>query len=236
MGTKENFFIKEGYQTNPVATFESEPGEYWTEKRIATTKLFQHYVYARAAKLFQANRFKTVADIGCGPAYKTRFFFQDISENITLIDQPTLKPVIDRFFPEANFVGIDLDNEQLKGGLKFDMVICSDVIEHLADPTNLLEIIKHVLNPGGIAIVSTPERDFRRGKQCMDSPNPQHVREWNKEEFKSLLEHHKFQVIDQKFDPQKIVSTGEYWISRALSPLYRRPKWSACQTAILTHK
>ena len=230
---KDNFFIKEGYQTNPVMTFESSPGDYWTDARIETTRDFQYYVYQRAQSIFKANGFKTIADIGCGPAWKTKHFFSGVAQKVTLVDQPTLLEVVNRFFPEAEFNGLNLEEDSWVASQKQDMIICSDVIEHLANPTNLLKMIRENLNPEGIAIISTPERDYRRGKEIMHSPNKQHVREWNAAEMKAYLESEGFEVIRQEFDPQKIVSGSKYRLSRMLQSVYRRPTWSACQSAIV---
>jgi 2-polyprenyl-3-methyl-5-hydroxy-6-metoxy-1,4-benzoquinol methylase len=40
----------------------------------------------------------------------------------------------------------------------FGLVLCSEVIEHVADPERALKTLYRILQPGGIAIVSTPQR------------------------------------------------------------------------------
>lgn len=44
----------------------------------------------------------------------------------------------------------------IEDGIKFDVVTCFEVIEHVDDPTKMLELIDQVLTPGGSVIVSTP--------------------------------------------------------------------------------
>lgn len=63
----------------------------------------------------------------------------------------------------------------------FDAVVCSDVIEHLSKPEILLNEIRRILKPEGIAIISTPIRfTHHPSDDC-------HVQEWFVEEFEALI-------------------------------------------------
>ena len=54
-------------------------------------------------------------------------------------------------------VQVDLDNEELPFPADcFDFVLCAEVIEHVFDPGRLLSEIRRVLEPGGLAIITTP--------------------------------------------------------------------------------
>ena len=64
----------------------------------------------------------------------------------------------------------------------FDIVVCSDVIEHLKYPQKLLEEIKRILKPGGKALISTPIRFTEKPLDLM------HVVEWYPEEFREMVE------------------------------------------------
>jgi 2-polyprenyl-3-methyl-5-hydroxy-6-metoxy-1,4-benzoquinol methylase len=48
--------------------------------------------------------------------------------------------------------------ESLDVERKFDFVLCTEVIEHTEDPARVIHNIKDVLNPGGLAIISLPNR------------------------------------------------------------------------------
>jgi hypothetical protein len=70
--------------------------------------------------------------------------------------------------------------------LKADLVICSDVIEHIKDPDTLLRFISSMQSR--LIILSTPERNAIAGSNDYGPPaNPSHYREWNAPEFKKYL-------------------------------------------------
>jgi 2-polyprenyl-3-methyl-5-hydroxy-6-metoxy-1,4-benzoquinol methylase/glycosyltransferase involved in cell wall biosynthesis len=47
---------------------------------------------------------------------------------------------------------------------KYDVVICTEVIEHSADPDKLIKDIKSVLKPGGTLLLSTPKGHWFQGQ------------------------------------------------------------------------
>ncbi|PZU05732.1 MAG: hypothetical protein DI606_19175 [Sphingobium sp.] len=69
-----------------------------------------------------------------------------------------------------------------------DVLVCSDVIEHLPDPRPLLDFLRSAYARGALVITSTPERILVRGSDHMGPPpNPAHVREWSLPEYRSML-------------------------------------------------
>lgn len=68
---------------------------------------------------------------------------------------------------------------------KADLVVCADVIEHVADPDALMRFIARVAKDR--VVISTPDRDLvyaGRTRYRFGPPaNPAHVREWNMDEF-----------------------------------------------------
>ena len=82
----------------------------------------------------------------------------------------------------------DIDNPSLVFKDTFDLIIVSDVIEHLVNPDKLLDYIKQHSNRDTYIIVSTPERDVIHGKKSIGPPrNRAHVREWNRTEFRNYF-------------------------------------------------
>jgi len=59
---------------------------------------------------------------------------------------------------KPGWVAANLDNDLPFRSDEFDLVLLLEVIEHLADIPHMLREISRVLAPGGIAIVTTPNR------------------------------------------------------------------------------
>jgi SAM-dependent methyltransferase len=70
----------------------------------------------------------------------------------------------------------------------FDAVVFLQTIEHVADPTAVLEHLKVLLADGGVAYVSTPNVLTLAPPGAGKSGNPWHLREYRSEEFRALCE------------------------------------------------
>jgi SAM-dependent methyltransferase len=51
--------------------------------------------------------------------------------------------------------------EDIPGNLRFDIVVASDVIEHMANPMNLIEKLSKVMSEDGVLIITTGDADNR---------------------------------------------------------------------------
>ena len=87
----------------------------------------------------------------------------------------------------------------------FDVVTSFELIEHLPDVEGYLAEVQRVLKPQGVFVVSTPNRpvyaEHRRG-----DANPFHIREWDFNEFASLLRRY-FRFV-QVFGESHLPSVG----------------------------
>jgi SAM-dependent methyltransferase len=95
----------------------------------------------------------TVADIGCGyNADLARSLFP--SSNLWLFDL-MINPALtsDRITPIEGTLPGSLASAP---NGHFDVVFCNNVLEHLADPSALLDQISRVLRPGGVAYINVP--------------------------------------------------------------------------------
>jgi 2-polyprenyl-3-methyl-5-hydroxy-6-metoxy-1,4-benzoquinol methylase len=63
----------------------------------------------------------------------------------------------------------------------FDGIVSTEVIEHVQQPLQLLEEIRRLLKPGGVAVISTPVRITQSPVDAM------HVQEWYPDEYQSLI-------------------------------------------------
>lgn len=227
-----NYFIKEDYVSRSIAnTYVADPNDYWTKKRISRSKRYQYHVYKKAIQVISSIRNCSFVDIGCGYPKKIELLIAPIISNITLIDQPSMASVINRDFPQWKFIPLNLEQCTSTHYGSFDCIVCSDVIEHLINPDPVLKLIRNIIKPNGIIIISTPERDILRGVNCLKSPHKEHVREWNTTEFIKYLTHSGLEIIDHKLLPQAKLTIFEDTLFKFISPP-ETPRYSGNQMVI----
>jgi trans-aconitate methyltransferase len=198
MGDPARYFIRDDYVENPVvATMDHLSGQkYWSARRVKAANYFQYEVYRYVEKLALRLRARKIVDIGCGVGTKLQRISERVPESdIYGIDQPSAIEYCQSNNKFGTWIADDFENP---GNVALpsdpDIIICSDVIEHVADPDLLLNYISAMSGPATHIVISTPERDRMRGTDCTHCPHPQHVREWNSQEFQSYVESRGFRV------------------------------------------
>jgi len=102
-----------------------------------------------------AERITSVADIGCGFGFALDFARTALGCRVRGIDRSALA---DR---GARVLGLDIvagyfESPQSLGGETFDVVLTSEVIEHVPDPNRFVRDVASILEPRGTAIFTTP--------------------------------------------------------------------------------
>lgn len=77
----------------------------------------------------------------------------------------------------------------------YDMILFSEIIEHLMNPLYALEACRDLLKPGGLMVVSTPLMLWHSG---ISYQSPHHVVEYRKDRFQRMLEFAGFEVVKYK--------------------------------------
>ena len=67
-----------------------------------------------------------------------------------------IKPLLSKI-DNLELIVDDLQNSQFKEN-SFDLALCSEVLEHVPEPQIALNTLYRILRPGGIAIVTTPQK------------------------------------------------------------------------------
>lgn len=162
------------------------------------TDEFQNDVYNYALDLANKNNLITVADVGCGSGYKLIKYFGIKSrfKTIGLEIEPTLSFLRDKY-PSYQWESSDLHSPPPIDTI--DIIICSDVIEHLSNPDILLNWLS--LINFKYLVISTPDRegasDIMKQISFLDDAesnrmgppsNPAHIREWSIYEYKLYLQ------------------------------------------------
>ena len=92
----------------------------------------------------------TVLDLGCGFGYLGRTC-AELGARVTYGDLEDLR--MDEL-KDAPFRQIDLNTADLGAVGEYDLVLCSNVLEHLAEPGHLLANMPALLKPGGVFYLS----------------------------------------------------------------------------------
>ncbi len=144
-----------------------------------------------------------VLDYGCGPGNLIEKLLQCDLKVAGLDFSPATKEfVTQRFCDNKNFTGAYEPKDLKSQAETFDAVIIIEVIEHLYDRQldELLNDVKTLLRPGGIAIFTTPNEEVLEDSYILCPVSGQlfhrwqHVRNWSSESVESCLTSHGFQI------------------------------------------
>jgi len=182
VGGRSTYFIHDGYEHR------SEP-QYFDA--TDSTDDWQAEVYRFAREIADQFNLKSVIDIGCGSGFKLLKYFRN---DATIgIDVPETCAVLRKRHPNRQWEISDFSSATTP---KADLVIASDVIEHLPDPDALLHYILRIAPR--YVILSTPDRNLLRVGTHNGPPlNPTHLREWSMAELHAYLS--EFMKIDEHF-------------------------------------
>jgi SAM-dependent methyltransferase len=125
---------------------------------------------------------KRVLDAGCGTGYGSELLAsQGAAEVLGVdVDADAIDSASRSDSRRATFAVADL--RELPADLgEFDVVVCFEVLEHIAEPEAALDRLAAVLRTGGILVVSSPNRDV------YPPGNPFHEHEFTPEELAESL-------------------------------------------------
>jgi SAM-dependent methyltransferase len=130
---------------------------------------------------------KEVLDIACGEGYGSNLL-QQVAARVTGVDiDPTAVGHAAAKYGRPNLTFLQGSCDAIPLADKaFDVVVSFETLEHHAKHTEMLSEIRRVLKPGGLLLISTPDR-----VNYSEQPgytNPFHVKELTRAEFRSLLE------------------------------------------------
>jgi SAM-dependent methyltransferase len=164
-----------------------QPGERFHPGEGTPENSYEHwhrYLWAR-----ELCRGKRVLDVACGEGYGS-FLFAAVARSVVGVDLSA--PAIERArqrYPAENLqfrVGrAEALTDQAQAS--FEVVVSFETIEHLAEAAQerFLDEVRRVLAPGGIFVVSTPDKETYAEE--LHQENEFHEREFTAAEFRAFL-------------------------------------------------
>jgi SAM-dependent methyltransferase len=107
-------------------------------------------------ELLERCRFESLLDVGCGNAELLRLInarfpgrkLAGADLSAVVVEQNA------KALPDMRFFVADIENKPLDG--TFDVVLCTEVLEHLDRPRDAMKHLANAVKPGGHLIVTTP--------------------------------------------------------------------------------
>lgn len=175
LGRKSRYGIAPGYRHRPTTLYfdDTENADEW-----------QREVYLTARDLMREEDLKTVCDVGCGSGYK---LVRILGEFETIgIDLPETIAKVRLRYPDRQWRSGSFESLQPP---RADLAICADVIEHVADPDELMRFLASI--GAQWVVISTPDRNLVYGGKGLyrfgPPANLAHVREWTQAEFNAYI-------------------------------------------------
>jgi O-antigen biosynthesis protein len=143
-----------------------------------SAELERHARYRWAARIAGAGK---VLDAGCGIGRGTACLATYAHEAIGVdISPAAIEEAKTAFGDQARFHEADVRHLPFGDG-EFDVVVCFEVIAHVLDTELVLDELHRVLRPGGMLLISSPNRDV------YPAGNPLHLREMTRDELEEHL-------------------------------------------------
>ena len=148
---------------------------YWFRRHLVVYEWIAQRVHGRR-----------VVDLACGEGYGSAVLARTATHVIGVDANPEAFEHARAKYGEVTFERTMI--ELWTGDV--DCVVFLQTIEHVQDPDALLDHVRELIAPDGVAYVSTPNVLTLAPKGAERSGNPWHVREYRPEEYRALCERH----------------------------------------------
>lgn len=145
---------------------------------------------------------------------------------------PTLIDLAKGRVPDGTFYVADIRDLSFIASQTIDNVLCTEVLEHIPDPTRCIEEFFRVLKPGGNLLITVPNltqevRPTWKKKPEMDSygikPVEYYHTAYNEDELRSMVSNYGFYIVDSGTIGHEVIFAES-----------KLPKWVRIVKRILT--
>ncbi len=135
-----------------------------------------------------------ILEVGCGLGYLTHALKTaghdirglDISSSAVEAAKQTYGPY---------YVCADVNVFPATTDERFDIIVMTEVVEHLEEPLAVLSSLRALLKPGGVALVSTPSKDFLPQSAVWRTDNPPvHLAWYSKTSLREMARRTQFRI------------------------------------------
>jgi len=147
-------------------------------------------------RLFKTRRISRILDVGCGTGDYLSFFENEKAKCVGIDISNYAISLLKNKFPSFEFHCID--GFDYRPSKKFDLILMTEVLEHIEDHEKFIDKIYSFLNKDGVFLISVPN-DPRLWSFADEQGN--HKRRYTKEGLISLL-------TKQGFKPEKVICYG----------------------------
>ena len=150
-----------------------------------------------AARCSAKARSKSVIDVGCGSGHLLAALLDRVSPRplttIGVDDAPQAIVRLTEVVPGARGIVASIyDLDKRLDQASFDLVLCTEVLEHLERPLEALEQLRRLRGPEGRLVVTVPDGEI--------DDYEGHVSFWSIDEFRMLLAHAGTATVDRLAD------------------------------------
>jgi 2-polyprenyl-3-methyl-5-hydroxy-6-metoxy-1,4-benzoquinol methylase len=182
----------------------------WKEIKIAVDSL-------------NLNSSAQILEIGCGRGWLTKKL--NSYGNVTGIEP--VEPVVKyarKLFPALDFYAATPSSYLLKfPARKFDLIVSTEVLEHVEDKLTFVKEIHQLLKPGGFLVITTPRLEYYQESISAFGGDPnQPVEDWvSEDQIKDLFLKSNLKIIDKKFffplpNIEREVLITQLWVGRKI--------------------
>lgn len=173
----------------------------WSKKGVISYEHIHRYAFA---SLF--TRGKKVLDLASGEGYGSHMLSL-VAKSVTgiEIDEQAVEHAKRKYASEKlSFLAASIEKVPIEGERIYDVIVCFEAIEHVAEHNKVMSEVKRLLKEDGLFIISTPDKQKHSGAGLV---NPFHIKELYFEEFVTLLNGHfkKVNIWGQKAFPSSYI-------------------------------
>jgi 2-polyprenyl-3-methyl-5-hydroxy-6-metoxy-1,4-benzoquinol methylase len=167
--------------------------------------------------LLPKNRdFKSIIEFGCADGTNLIYFSEKLNIKLREISGVDICSSIDNHYQEFNFYHQSAEDFLENNNNFFDLILLSDVLEHIYNPWKMLNKIKSRLNPNGCILISLPNLQNLNYLKAVNSGefnyaasglfDETHIRFFSLKSLKYYLEELDYKIISTSFRPDYSLS------------------------------